>query len=83
MSIYLKEKGGATDTRNYWDLKLTDHCMKVIKRVLDKIQWTYMYVGCTLNIFLEEEQLMQFSLCDSFKTNTVLTKGTYTLPLLK
>ena len=86
ISIYLKEKRGATDTGNYWDLKLTDHCMKVIKecwRRCYKIQWTYMYVGCTLNVFLEEEQLMQFSLCDSFKTNTVLRRGTYTLPLLK
>ena len=37
ISIYLKEKGGATDTGNYWDLKLTDHCMKVIKRVLERV----------------------------------------------
>ena len=37
ISIHLKEKGGATDTGNYWDLKLTDHCMKVIKRVLEKV----------------------------------------------
>ena len=77
-----KGKGDALIRGNYRGLKLLDHVMKGIERVMEKIIRERVLITCNLASCLDGAQLMQYLSSDSCKKNIWLRTGNCTLLLL-
>ena len=76
LSIVVTIFMGKSDTRNcscYRAVKLLEHGMKVVERVLEKRLYRIgLLIKCNLALCLREEQLMLYLSCDGCKKNIML-----------